>query len=214
MSNITCEAPGCDRVSRGTFKGGDVRVCNLHYLRLLKHGSFDLPERVKKDHSHCTVDGCENLSRTVGGALCEMHYGRRYRRGTTSEPIYGRTFVASHGYVISYSPGHPVATKSGVLYEHRRRLFDLIGGGSHPCHWCKDDVSWDVGKGPQKLVVDHLDNDKENNETTNLVPSCHSCNTSRGLFANWVMKHRDDPFLIKLFEAANDNKPRIVCDAA
>ncbi|MNV91966.1 HNH endonuclease [compost metagenome] len=75
-------------------------------------------------------------------------------------------------------------------------------------------MSWDVARGKEKLVVDHLDNDKKNNSIDNLVPACHSCNTSRGLFANWVMKHKDDPFLAKLFVAANDNKKPFVCEAA
>lgn len=77
--------------------------------------------------------------------------------------------------------GHPVAAPGGRVFEHRRNLYDAIGAGPHPCHWCGLLVAWDRRSpyDPDALVVDHLDYDKLNNDPTNLVPSCLSCNAAR-----------------------------------
>lgn len=204
MDKLKCEAPDCERDSRSKWHDGP-NVCGMHYQRLGLYGSYDLPKRAERVWATCSIDGCGRPSRTVCGNLCETHYYRRYRTGTTGDPVFGRKFVASHGYVISYSPGHQMAGKTGVLYEHRKVLFDSIGGETHACHWCGCDVSWSVKHGKGKLVVDHLDNNKENNLINNLVPTCNTCNSTRGLFMSWVLKHQNDPFLLKLFKAANDN---------
>jgi hypothetical protein len=103
---------------------------------------------------------------------------------------------------VSGKHGHPVCNADGIGLEHRVVLHDHIGAGEHPCHWCNKPVFWEIKRGPSKLVVDHLDADKQNNKLLNLAPSCHSCNANRGLFMNWVMKHRDDPFLAELFQFA------------
>lgn len=79
--------------------------------------------------------------------------------------------------------GHPLAMKWGYVLEHRFVLYESIGPGSHPCHWCKATVSWGApGTGNRSkgvLVVDHMDGDKLNNDIGNLVPSCNGCNISR-----------------------------------
>jgi hypothetical protein len=31
---------------------------------------------------------------------------------------------------------------------------------------------------------------------------------------HWVIKHKDDPFLLRLFNAANDNVNKFKCEAA
>jgi hypothetical protein len=40
----------------------------------------------------------------------------------------------------------------------------------------------------KKLQVHHLDHDKMNNDPTNLVAACGSCNV-------WASYHRDEPFI-------------------
>lgn len=64
---------------------------------------------------------------------------------------------------------------------HRIVLWEKIGPGTHPCHWCAAPVAWTVGgyTRPGSLTTDHLDNDGRNNDPANLVPSCHPCNTQR-----------------------------------
>lgn len=78
-------------------------------------------------------------------------------------------------------PGHPLAPTSGTVAECRLVLFDKIGPGAHPCHWCKETVRWLPGAGNSAgaLLADHLDWDQQNNTAANLVPSCHICNSHR-----------------------------------
>lgn len=87
-------------------------------------------------------------------------------------------------------PGHPLATKQGRVSVYRMVLYDAIGPGTHPCHWCGIEVAWTAGgngKGAPygALHVDHLDGDIQNSDRTNLVPACSSCNTLRGMIRAW-----------------------------
>lgn len=71
---------------------------------------------------------------------------------------------------------HPLAIR-GAVAEHRKVLYDKIGPGPHPCHWCRKMLYWG---GHDGICVDHLDDDKSNNDPENLVPSCSPCNSLRG----------------------------------
>ena len=87
-------------------------------------------------------------------------------------------------YKTKHSPGHPLLANKGLLVgTHRRVLYEKIGPGPHPCHWCKRPIDWMPGRGVVQgaLLVDHLDNNSLNNTPNNLVPSCHKCNVCRGL---------------------------------
>ena len=197
-----CTVEGCDRAHSG--KG----FCNLHYQRMLKHHSLDAPVKVKLGHSRppCTVEGCDKLARSPKGPYCEAHYMRVRRNGTVGLKIRPATYISVDGYVLisGRTGAHPVRSPSGQIYLHRKVLYDDIGPGEHPCHWCSRPVEWHA-KGDRRLVVDHLDGDKQHNDRTNLVPSCHRCNSFRGLFMSWVMKHKDDPFLMSLFTNATSD---------
>jgi hypothetical protein len=101
------------------------------------------------------------------------------------EPARGYTI--SRGYKnLTMQAGHPLADATGKLGEHRKVLYDKIGPGSHPCHWgCGKVLEWGGHTGIQ---ADHVDGNKLNNDKTNLVPSCSSCNCLRakaGNPANW-----------------------------
>lgn len=68
-------------------------------------------------------------------------------------------------------------------------LFDTIGPGSHPCHWCERLVTWRARRGDSEvddLVVDHLDGNRSNNEPSNLVPACQPCNFASG-YNPWII---------------------------
>ena len=82
-----------------------------------------------------------------------------------------------------WQPTHPLATKNGYVAEARMLLFDKVGVGSHPCHYCKKMVNWKVliGRGTESdcIVVDHIDNNWRNNKLSNLAVSCQACNGSR-----------------------------------
>jgi hypothetical protein len=86
------------------------------------------------------------------------------------------------GYIMIRVPGHPLETACGLVGEHRVVLYDAIGPGPHPCHWCGQPVDWvsdGVGVPRGSLVTDHVDNNVRNNDPSNLVPSCGPCNGVR-----------------------------------
>lgn len=90
--------------------------------------------------------------------------------------------AVTKGHRMKRIPGHPLAPSSGIVVLSRVVLYDKIGPGEHPCHWCKKPVRWIVGGGPgtpSSLLADHLDWDIQNNSPDNLVPSCHLCNSHR-----------------------------------
>lgn len=82
--------------------------------------------------------------------------------------------LKSSRYPYSVIPGHPLAHADGRVRIHRAVLYDAIGPGAHPCHWCGDLLTW-----KENLVVDHLDGDTWNNDISNLVASCPPCNRKR-----------------------------------
>lgn len=190
-----CAADGCKAFTRA--KG----LCGKHYQRFRTHGTLEKLERSLLPWRQCTIKGCAKPSRTRRGGTCEAHYARYRRNSNYDPPVYGRWSVNGDGYMMRLDRTHPVAAKSGYLFQHRAVLFDAIGYGPHQCHWCGSPVDW-RSPSPRKLVVDHLDGCKINNEVQNLVPSCHRCNSTRGLFQHWVLKHQDDPFLWALYEAS------------
>ena len=77
--------------------------------------------------------------------------------------------------------GHPISPPSGTVAECRLVLYDKIGPGPHPCHWCAQVIDWMPGNwaDPAALVADHLDWNIHNNNPANLVPSCRVCNAHR-----------------------------------
>lgn len=52
-----CSAPECGR--GGITRLSEGWVCNIHYLRHLKHGDFDLPHRDVSRHVKCTTCGVD-----------------------------------------------------------------------------------------------------------------------------------------------------------
>jgi hypothetical protein len=190
-----CTVDGCER---GARSGG---VCGKHYQRLRSHGSTNLPPRQERAWFVCSIDGCDKLARTKLGKCCEAHYGRMRRNGRYDAPVWKNWAVTTNGYVMRRDLEHPLSRANGYVMQHRAVLYDAIGPGQHNCYWCACVIDWN-GKGAARLVVDHLDGNKTNNVLSNLLPSCHRCNSSRGLFQSWVMAHRDDPFLWELYEEA------------
>lgn len=81
--------------------------------------------------------------------------------------------------------GHPIAPVSGLILVSRLTLYNKLGGGPQTCHWCNrivlwTDPTWTSQRANNRLVVDHVDNNPENDDVTNLVPACYGCNISRG----------------------------------
>lgn len=78
---------------------------------------------------------------------------------------------------MSWAPGHPLVVNSPYIPEHRTLLFDAIGWGPHPCHYCARPVVWKPGEGEERLITDHKNRDTHDNSEGNLVPSCSLCST-------------------------------------
>lgn len=134
------------------------------------------------DARSCAFEGCDQPAYQRRN-WCNRHYFQLYRNGAmgVDKSRAGRTWAHSHGYSIR-TADHPLALrrKDGAVYVHRLVLWEMLGPGSHPCHWCGNPVTWAVSHpAPGALEVDHVDGDKGNNASANLVPSCHGCNTRR-----------------------------------
>jgi hypothetical protein len=83
-------------------------------------------------------------------------------------------------YVKIWAPDHPLATRSGMVLEHRAVLHDDMGDEPVFCHWCDEPLDWDaVVADVDEVTVDHLDWDRRNNDPGNLVPACRPCNAGR-----------------------------------
>lgn len=67
-----------------------------------------------------------------------------------------RPWVTSQGYLMMWMPDHPLAWVDGYVAEHRR-------------------VAWDAGLfDDPALIVHHKDEDKSNNDVSNLEPKTPS----------------------------------------
>lgn len=129
-----------------------------------------------KNYKACSVEGCEKIANRSGFGLCETHYYRKRRHGTTEFVGGGSMEDKEHseGYVIRRAKGHPMAVGQSRAYVHRMVYFDAYGEGPFNCKWCGKEVNW------SNLHIDHIDDDKKNNDLSNLAATCAGCNTARG----------------------------------
>lgn len=176
-------------------RGSDRRLCSDACRTRRRHANA-------KTKPLCVVEGCKN-NRGYSDGTCNSCYYRLRRTGTLEKRAWKYRSLRQSGYVSISDKTHELSGSSGLLYEHRKVLFDAIGRGPHSCHWCGCQVEWRKRSLSQgTLVPDHLDGNKSNNALSNLVPACNKCNGTRGLFMAWVRKHRDDPWLWAMYETA------------
>jgi len=110
-------------------------------------------------------------------------------RSDNQTPATGSYVVRTSGYrMLTQQEGHPLASKSGCVYEHRKVLYERIGPGPHPCHWCSRLLEWGGVKG---IISDHLNDDKLDNRSENLVPACNRCNVRRSLGLPIIVMERE-----------------------
>lgn len=126
----------------------------------------------------CSVERCENRANRIKAGLCEKHYARMRRNGTTEKQNVvkpGSIEQSGGGYLMVYAPDHPLRKGSSPrVYEHRKVFYDANGSGPFNCHVCGAVVTWD------DMHVDHLNDDVKDNRLENLAPACPTCNQWRG----------------------------------
>lgn len=105
---------------------------------------------------------------------------------------------ADVAYRMTRAPDHPVAPASGTVAVCRIVLYDSIGPGAHPCHWCGCEVRWMAGGGLARgaLLVDHLNFDPADDRIENLVPACQPCNAHRRKTGGAALIKADEVFRV------------------
>lgn len=177
-----CAVDGCDRPNYCR------EWCLVHYNRWRTHG--DPLKFVNHRRSGiCELETCDKPS--PGMQYCPMHLERLKRNGNFELQDRTRHFHVN-GYVRIKREGHRLAQQDGWVYEHRVVLFEKIGPGDHPCHWCGTVVTWErtYPEHADGLVVDHIDEEPANNDPANLVPSCSVCNFQRS--SRWAKRAKRD----------------------
>lgn len=67
-----------------------------------------------------------------------------------------------------------MAQKSGMIYEHRVAVYSKYADDLPPCAICGAVIDWG------NCHIDHIDEDRSNNDISNLRPLCRTCNVMRG----------------------------------
>lgn len=139
----------------------------------------------------CLVDECDREAQYKSHCLCQKHYFRKLRNGTTDlvrKPPAGRN-VTPNGYVRVHVGSHQLNTNNGYIFEHRKVAFEKYGTSLPDCELCGAELNWDT------CHIDHIDNDRQNNAPGNLRPLCRACNTFRdypsrhSLQGNYCIEH-------------------------
>ncbi|MDB4261416.1 HNH endonuclease [bacterium] len=124
----------------------------------------------------CHVTGCDRVSTYKKKDLCQMHYFRFMRTG--SFELIDKvelSHVTSNGYTVVHRPEHPLARGTGYILQHREVLYNSIGENAPDCALCGCETSWEI----YKYHVDHVDENRGNNDLSNLRMLCNSCNVGR-----------------------------------
>lgn len=143
-------------------------------------------ETAQASCEYCGVQFLRAVNATRLQRFCSKTCGYASRRKPTSE-LRARRMVNA--------PGHPLAFKGRYIPAARLILWEKIGPGEHPCHYCGTIVAWLPGAATAAgaLVADHKDRDGMNDDPDNLVPACQTCN----IFNSERVVRDDEVFLTR-----------------
>lgn len=146
----------------------------------------------------CIGDGCEREATYKRLRLCQKHYFRLWRNGSTELKPTSRIMrlIAPNGYAKVFDKDHALADSSGYVFEHRHVMWPIVGPDCRPCELCGKSLSW------KTCHIDHIDNIRLNNNPSNLRVLCCGCNTKRG-FTPESYRNRSSYGLIE-FEGRRD----------
>ena len=89
-------------------------------------------------------------------------------------------------------PDHPLAYGGGLVFEHRLVVYEDTQGADPSCFWC------DKAMTLATVVIDHLNEVKDDNRRENLVPACNDCNRIRGAMVPFLRRMKREavaPFI-------------------
>jgi len=131
-------------------------------------------KKSNKQTTTCTIGGCNKKIAYAERQICQMHYFR-YMRNNTYDTIKKRTYrtLHSNGYIKLYEPDHELSASDGNIYEHRYVYYEKISKTISECEMCGKEINWKIGH------IDHIDENRSNNNEENLRPLCNGCNVYR-----------------------------------
>lgn len=121
----------------------------------------------------CKVDGCGREVDYTNKRLCQKHYFRQWRTGTTDDRKRKTRYQDDSGYWSLFKPSHPLACVNGSVREHRFIYYETRDPNPTCCELCGADIDWTT------LHIDHIDENKSNNTPENLRALCGPCNVFR-----------------------------------
>jgi hypothetical protein len=165
--------------------GKDRHVCSLECRKERKH---KLAKARVKHYKECKVEGCKGKANRIKFGLCESCYYRLRRTGTTKKKIAKYKYITKAGYIKVKLPDHPLAEKGGNIFEHRQVFYDNNKDKPLICFWCEETLTW------KNVKIDHLNNNKSDNQPSNLVASCNDCNRARGAMIPFLKRLKTNAF--------------------
>lgn len=121
-SDLPCEVGDCERE-----RYGRMNVCNMHYKRMRKHGTYSKVSARK----FCTVNDCS--SPAYGRGMCRVHWKRWHKNGTTEKVRVRKICIidgcekfrvggglCSAHYTRKLRHGDPLARLKGEIVDGKR----------------------------------------------------------------------------------------------